>query len=143
MNRDSVGWRGYIPAIATPFTADGALDGAGWAESLEWMIAEGMHGVIVAGTTGEWFSLEHHERVELFRIAGEVVSRRIPVIAGCNAFTAREVVAYAQAAERSGLDGILVTPPPYVVPTRKEVVCFYQTVSDQIELPMCVYNWPR
>lgn len=143
MNRESVHWRGYIPAISTPFTPDGELDRRGWAELLDWMVSEGMHGVIVAGTTGEWFSLQPEERIELFRIAGEVVAHRIPVLAGCSAFTAKEVVTYAEAAHRAKVDGVLVTPPPYVVPTRQEIIAFYRTISDQSELPLCIYNWPR
>lgn len=65
------------------------------------------------------------------------------MIGACNAFTAGEAIEHARAAERAGLDGILLTPPPYVVPNRREIVQFYQDVSDATELPICVYNWPR
>ena len=46
-----------IPAVVTPFRQDGELDLAGLAAMLEWLHAEGMHGLVVAGTTGEWTSL--------------------------------------------------------------------------------------
>ena len=62
MNRESVDWRGYIPAVTTPFTAGLELDRDGWRAQLDWLLAERMHGIAVAGTTGEWFSLTAPER---------------------------------------------------------------------------------
>jgi 4-hydroxy-tetrahydrodipicolinate synthase len=143
MDRSTVSWRGYIPAITTPFDENGALDLAALHAQLDWYEAEGLHGVIVAGTSGEWFSLTTEERADLFAAAAEHRSDRFVVIGSCNAFTAREAVVHAHAAERSGLDGILLTPPPYVVPNRNELVQFYRDVSDRSDIPMCVYNWPR
>ena len=143
MDRHSVDWKGYIPAITTPFTADGALDREGWLELLDWMVAERMHGIVVAGTTGEWFSLSPAERKELFRLAAQRIRGRITVLGGCSAFTPAEAIDYARAAQECGLDGILVTPPPYVVPTDPEVVAFFRAISDAVAMPICVYNWPR
>jgi dihydrodipicolinate synthase/N-acetylneuraminate lyase len=143
MNGDTVDWKGYIPAITTPFTADGELDRNAWCELVEWMVGEGMHGIAVAGTTGEWFSLTGEERFDLFRLAAEVVDGRITVLGGCMAFTPREAIQHAEGAKRAGLDGILLTPPPYVVPGEREIVEWYETVSRAVEIPMCIYNWPR
>lgn len=143
MDRHSVDWRGYIPAITTPFGADGELDLVAWSELLDWLLAERMHGIAIAGTTGEWFSLTPDERISLFRAAGEQIGGRITVLGGCNAFTPRDASEYARAARDAGLDGILLTPPPYVVPTDDEVVAYYQAVSDAVDVPICVYNWPR
>jgi 4-hydroxy-tetrahydrodipicolinate synthase len=143
MNRESVDWRGYIPAVTTPFTAGLELDRDGWREQLDWLLAERMHGIAVAGTTGEWFSLTAPERIELFRSAAGHVAGRITVLAGCNAFTPGEVIGYARAALEAGCDGILLTPPPYIVPSRAEVVAWYRAVSDAVAIPICVYNWPR
>lgn len=143
MNRHSVAWTGYIPAITTPFTRDGELDFGALAQQLEWLVGQRMHGIILAGTTGEWFSLSTAERAALFAEAARIVDGRIWVLGGCNAFTAAEAIEHAHAAERAGLDGILLTPPPYVVPTRAEIVRFYSDVSAATSLPLCVYNWPR
>ncbi len=142
MNRDSVPWKGYIPAITTPFDADGALDIAALRKLLEWLADEGMHGVIAAGTTGEWFSMNADEKAQLFGTVGEVLKGVMPIIAGCNAFTANEVLSNAATAAKSGFDGILVTPPPYVRPCEKEVIAFYEDIDRQTPLPICVYNWP-
>jgi 4-hydroxy-tetrahydrodipicolinate synthase len=143
MDRDTVNWRGYMPAVTTPFGADGELDLDAWRELLDWLHAEHMHGIAVAGTTGEWFSLAPRERAELFRVAGERLAGKMTLLAGCNAFTPAESIGYAQAAREAGFDGILLTLPPYVVPSETEAVAWYQAVSDGAEIPICVYNWPR
>jgi len=142
MDRNSVDWHGYIPAITTPFTRDGAFDPAAFEGQMGWLASEGMHGVILAGTSGEWFSLSPDERAELFRL-GARFGDGMRVLGGCNAFTATEAIAHARAAEKAGLDGILLTPPPYMVPTHTEIVEFYREVAAGTDLPICVYNWPR
>ncbi|TFI42487.1 dihydrodipicolinate synthase family protein [Rhodococcus sp. 1R11] len=143
MNRDSVGWTGYIPAITTPFTRDGALDLAGFDVQMGWLTEQRMNGVILAGTSGEWFSMSTDERRQLFAEGGKHRSETMVVIGACNAFTQQEAITHARAAENAGLDGILVTPPPYVVPNRREIVKFYSDISDATDIPICVYNWPR
>lgn len=143
MNRSDIDWKGYIPAITTPFTETGEFDRSAWQELCEWMVSERMHGIIVGGTTGEWFSMTRAERVEQFRLAAAQVQGRITVLGGCNAYTPAEAIELAQAANEAGLDGILLTPPPYVVPSPREIIAFYQAVSDAVAIPIMVYNWPR
>ncbi|CAN5513486.1 4-hydroxy-tetrahydrodipicolinate synthase [soil metagenome] len=143
MNRTNVDWTGYIPAITTPFTREGEMDWAGLEAQLQWYVQERMHGVLLAGTSGEWFSLSEAERAQLFAEGARGIGKRMTVLGGCNAYTAAEAIRHARAAERAGLDGILLTPPPYIVPSRKELVQFYRDVSDATDIPICIYNWPR
>lgn len=143
MDRTSVDWTGYIPAITTPFTRKGQLDLDSFAAQMDWLVTERMHGVILAGTSGEWFSLSTAERAQLFESGARHRKDGLTVIGACNAFTAAEAIIHARAAEKAGLDGILLTPPPYVVPNRAEIVQFYRAVSDATDIPMTVYNWPR
>ncbi|WP_232476250.1 dihydrodipicolinate synthase family protein [Flavisphingomonas formosensis] len=140
--RARVEWRGYIPAIVTPFAADGSLDPGALGTMLEWLHAEGMHGLVVAGTTGEWTSLSAGERALLFKAAGAQMAGKLPLLAGCTSFTARESLAFADHAADCGFDGVLVTPPPYVRPSEEEILGFYAQVSAGSRLPICVYNWP-
>ncbi|WP_448663944.1 dihydrodipicolinate synthase family protein [Sphingomonas sp. CJ20] len=140
--RSRTDWRGYIPAITTPFDAQRNLDLPALGALLEWLHAEGMHGLLLAGTTGEWPSLSHGERAALFTAAGAQLRGKLPLLAGCTAFTAREVIALADHAADSGFDGILVTPPPYYRPSHEEILGFYADISAESRLPICVYNWP-
>jgi 4-hydroxy-tetrahydrodipicolinate synthase len=143
MDRNDVDWYGYIPAITTPFDAEGAFDPAGFEEQMAWLRAERMQGVVLAGTTGEWFSLSADERATLFAEGRRNAGDELTVLGGCNALTAAEAIQHAKAAEKAKLDGILVTPPPYIVPTHEEVVAFYREVAAGTDMPICVYNWPR
>lgn len=142
MDRDSVQWRGYIPAITTPFTRDGALDLEAMERLLQWLWDEGMHGIIIGGTQGEWFTISAAERKQLMHTVGRKLSGKLPLIAGCSAYTTAEVAAHARLAAEHGFDGILVTPPPYMVPTDREILAFYREVNAAVSLPICAYNWP-
>ncbi|WP_109471869.1 dihydrodipicolinate synthase family protein [Ornithinimicrobium cavernae] len=143
MDRTSVEWTGYIPAITTPFAEDGALDLEAFAGQVDWMVEQRLHGIILAGTSGEWFSLSTEERASLFHAGARNADGKMWVLGGCNAFTQTEAITHARAAMDAGLDGILVTPPPYMVPNHREIVKFYSDISDAVDIPICVYNWPR
>ncbi|MBL8270391.1 dihydrodipicolinate synthase family protein [Steroidobacter sp.] len=142
MDRHSVQWRGYIPAITTPFTGEGALDLDALDRLLQWLHQEGMHGIIIGGTQGEWFTINQAERKQLMQAVGRKLGGKIPIIAGCSGYTSGEVAAHAKLAAEHGFNGILVTPPPYMVPTNREILAFYREVNDAVSLPICVYNWP-
>lgn len=142
MNRDSVSWRGYMPAITTPFNKAGELDLTALATLVDWLVAEGMHGLVLLGTTGEWFSLTAQEKRDVYRTVGRQVAGRIPVIAGCNSFAPVDAIQSAAAAAEHGLDGILLAPPAYISLSPREIVAFYAAVNRECRLPICVYNWP-
>lgn len=142
MNRDSVSWRGYIPAMTTPFTRSGALDVEALQKHVDWLVEQGMHGLVVAGTQGEWFTLNLEEKAVLLAEVAARVKGRIPLIAGCSGYTLTEVLVQVELAEKAGFDGILLTPPPYMVPSEADILAFYRSVDAAIKMPMCVYNWP-
>lgn len=142
MDRNSVDWRGYIPALTTPFTADGDFDTESTRQLHRWVYDNGAHGFIIMGTQGEWFSMSTEEKYALMRLAGEQLSGKLTLIAGCNAYTAGEVLQHIEVARDSGMDGVLLTAPPYIMPTEEEIYHFYREVSDHSTLPICVYNWP-
>jgi len=131
-----------MPAITTPFDKSGDLDLVALRGLIDWLIEQGMHGLVVAGTTGEWYSLSRQEKRDLFKTVSEQAGGKIPIIAGCNAFTAKGAIEIAEAATDCRFDGILLTPPPYVVPSDREIITFYQAVAKECALPICVYNWP-
>ena len=142
MDRDSINWRGYMPAMPTPFDKNQQLDIPALEKLMRWLLGEGIHGMMALGTQGEWFSLEREERREVLRTVSRELKGKMSIIAGCNALTAKQVIDNASIATEFGFDGILVTPPPYVVPTEAEIYEFYRQVSDAVDIPICVYNWP-
>ena len=143
MNRNDVDWAGYWPASPTPFTEDGALDEPALRNLMELYVSNGVHGVLLNGSTGEWFSQSPEERRRVAEVGIEAVAGRVPVIIGVTAYTAAEASALARHAEGAGADGALATPPPYIHPSRSEILEFYKRVSEAADLPFMAYNWPR
>lgn len=143
MDRHDVDWWGYWVAAPTPFSAQGDLDSAALSALLALYAEQGVDGVLVNGSTGEWFSQAPAERRAVAETAVAAVGGRMPVVIGVSAFTPAEAAALARHAESVGADGVLATPPPYVHPSPDEVVEFYRTVSEATALPFVIYNWPR
>jgi dihydrodipicolinate synthase/N-acetylneuraminate lyase len=143
MDRDSVGWKGYWVAAPTPFTAMGTLDENALRGIVRLYHDQGVHGVLVNGTTGEWFSQTDAERRRVAEIAVEELAGKIPVVIGCTTFTPAQTIALGLHARAIGADGILSTPPPYAAPTPREIVAFFAAISDGVDLPIMVYNWAR
>jgi 1-pyrroline-4-hydroxy-2-carboxylate deaminase len=141
MDRNDVNWRGYWAASPTPFAADGGYDADAHRALVDWYVAEGLHGVLVNGTTGEWFAQTPEERKLVAQTVIEHVAGRIPVVVGCTAYTAREASEYARAAVAAGADGIESTAPPYSKPFDDELVAYFEELSASVDAPLMVYNW--
>ncbi|MDX6476490.1 MAG: hypothetical protein QOH95_2001, partial [Gaiellaceae bacterium] len=143
MNRDDVGWRGYWPACPTPFSSDGAVDVESLRALVEWYLGEGMHGIFINGTTGEWFSQTPEERRLVAETAIDQVAGRATVVIGCTSLTAKDAVELGRHAIAAGADGIGSTPPPYSKTFPDETVRYFQDLSDGVGAPLMVYNWPH
>jgi 4-hydroxy-tetrahydrodipicolinate synthase len=134
---------GVIPALTTPFLSDGGIDFAGVRRLVDFVIEDGVHGILVNGCTGESWAIEDDEREELFRVAADQVAGRVPVLAGCSGMTARAAIGKVRQAEKAGCDVALLPPPSYVMPGEEEVYEFFREVAKASALPMVVYNVPR
>ncbi|MEJ8570441.1 dihydrodipicolinate synthase family protein [Microbaculum marinum] len=137
----SVNWNGVFSAVATPFAADGSVDWPRFEALLDLLISEGVTGVIVAGSTGEYYSQVESERIELFQRAYKHVAGRVTVIAGTSAIEHANTIALTGAARKIGFDGCMILPPVYCLPTPQEIEAYFQEVAD-IGLPVMIYNNP-
>jgi 4-hydroxy-tetrahydrodipicolinate synthase len=131
----------YTPAI-TPLDADGAIDRKAYAAVLESLIDAGVHGIIVAGSTGEYYAHTMQERIDLAAYAKEVIGTRLPLIIGTGAIRTEDSVAYAKHAREIGADAILVASPPYAIPTEEENAVHTLTIDKAAGLPIMLYNYP-
>lgn len=136
-----IDWSGAFVVMVTPFREDGALDEHATRQLIDLLVEEGADGIVVAGSTGEWFTMSDEERIELFRIAADQNRGRVTLLAGSSAIATRSAVAVTEAAKRIGVDGTLILPPPYVLPTERELLAYFAAV-DAVGLPMMLYNNP-
>ncbi|NNG68599.1 dihydrodipicolinate synthase family protein [Rhizobium laguerreae] len=131
----------YTPAV-TSLDQNGQIDRAGFAAVLESLIEAGVHGIIVGGSTGEYYAQSCQERFELAAYARDVIGTRLPLIIGTGATRTEDSVEYARAAKEIGADAILVSSPPYALPTERENAVHALTVDRAANLPIMLYNYP-
>ena len=131
----------YTPAV-TPFTAVGEIDRKAFVAVLESLIQAGVHGIIVGGSTGEYYAHTADERNALATLAKDVIKNRAALIVGTGATRTEDSVAYARHAKEIGADAILVSSPPYALPTERENAVHALTVDRAANLPIMLYNYP-
>jgi len=134
--------RGSIVALVTPMKADGAVDFEALEALIEWHIAEGTHGIVPMGTTGESATLDTPEHIVVIRRTIEVVDGRVPVIAGTGSNSTAESIHQTQEAERLGADASLLVTPYYNRPTQEGLYRHYEAIAEVTELPLVLYNVP-
>jgi len=136
-------WRGYWVATPTPFTLEGAIDLRGMESLLDLYISQGVHGIVVNGSTGEWCSQDNNERKIVAALAVKHIAGRIPCVVGISSYTPKEVIDLAQHAKSIGACGVMITPPPYYNLTEDEIFNFYSIINSDLAIPIMIYNWPR
>ncbi len=134
-------FKGAMVAIVTPFK-DGRVDETALRELIEFQIANGTHGIVPCGTTGEsaTLSFEEHERV--VEIAVEQVKGRVPVIAGTGSNSTEEAIRLTEHARKAGASGALMISPYYNKPTQEGLYRHFRKVAEAVDIPIVLYNIP-
>jgi 4-hydroxy-tetrahydrodipicolinate synthase len=133
--------RGSLPALVTPFK-NGELDLVTLKKLVDWHIAEGSHGLVPVGTTGESPTLSHAEHQKVIEEVVAAVAGRIPVIAGAGSNNTVEGISLMRHAEKVGATAALVVTPYYNKPTQAGLVAHYTALHDCCQLPIVIYNIP-
>ncbi|MGH7736479.1 MAG: dihydrodipicolinate synthase family protein [Candidatus Tyrphobacter sp.] len=134
-------FRGVYVAVITPFSADGRIDDDRLREHLAWLIECGVHGIVPAGSCGEYASLSDEERAHAVEIVADACRGRVPVVVGTGASSTAKAVHWAQHARECGAAGIMALPPTAYRPSRAEVRAWYAAL-DRVGLPTIAYNNP-
>jgi 4-hydroxy-tetrahydrodipicolinate synthase len=134
-------FRGSFTALVTPFKG-GALDERAFRELVEWQIAEGTHGLVPVGTTGESPTLSHDEHKAVVEWCVDQAKGRVPVIAGAGSNSTREGIELAKHAEAAGADAVLVVTPYYNKPSQEGLYQHFKAINDAIGIPIVMYNIP-
>ncbi len=134
-------FKGVYTALITPFK-DGKVDEKAFQSFVEWQIAEGVHGLVPCGTTGESPTLSHDEHNRVVALCVEVAKGKVPVMAGTGSNSTDEAIMMTQYAKKAGADAALIVAPYYNKPTQEGIYQHYKAIHDAVDLPIVIYNIP-
>ena len=135
-------FEGIYTPIVTPHREDHSIDRDRFAEVAEHLIKAGVDGIVLAGTTGEYYAQSPEERVELMALAKALIKGRVPLIVGTGAIRTEDSIMYAEQAKVAGADAIMIASPPYAAPTGRENALHAQAIDRSANLPVLLYNYP-
>ena len=134
-------FRGSFTALVTPFK-NGSLDEAGFRGLVSWQIAEGTHGLVPVGTTGESPTVSHDEHKRVVEWCVDEAKGRVPVVAGSGSNSTEEAIDLSRHAEQAGADAVLVVTPYYNKPTQEGLYQHFKAIDEAIGIPILIYNIP-
>lgn len=131
----------YTPVI-TPHKPDYGIDQDKFVQTIDMLIDAGVAGLIVAGTTGEYYAQTSDERIMMMSLAKQAIKDRVPLIVGTGAIRTEDSIFFAEHAMRAGADALLISTPPYAYPTSNEIALHALAVERAANLPVMLYNYP-
>lgn len=135
-------FRGIIPPLVTPLIDNDTLDNDGLERLIEHVIAGGVSGIFILGTSGEFASLSYALRREMIKRTCEVVNGRIPVLVGITDSAFRESINQAKLAADFGADALVISPPYYFPSGQPELIEYMSSIFEHSPLPLFLYNMP-
>ncbi len=133
-------FRGVCASTLTPFGPDGRPDLGRIGPHIDWIIADGAHGISPLGSSGEFAALEADDRRAVLEAALAANAGRLPVVAGTAHCTTAGAVELSRHAERAGADALLVVPPYYMAPTPRQVMAHYRRIAEAVSIPIVLYH---
>jgi len=134
-------FRGSIPALVTPFRDEAFAEDV-YRSFVAWQIAEGSHGLVPCGTTGEGATLDSAEHRRVVEACVEVAAGKVPVIAGCGSNDTSTAIALTRAAKEAGADAALHVPPYYNRPNQDGIYAHLAAIAEAVDIPIVLYNVP-
>ncbi|MEH6444525.1 MAG: dihydrodipicolinate synthase family protein [Oceanospirillaceae bacterium] len=131
----------YTPVI-TPFNDDYSIDYAAYTAHVQYLLASGVQGLMIGGTTGEYYVESHEERVELLKIARQVCGDQLQIIFGTGSVNPDASEKLAEDGAKNGADVLLLATPPYSLPTQYELAQHALRIDRVADLPIMLYNYP-
>jgi len=131
----------YTPVI-TPFNENGTIDWESYGKVIEWQIENGVAGIIVGGSTGEFYALSKEERIQQFEFAADRINGQVEFMAGVNDIRVDECLEISSVAASFGANSLLVAAPPYSLPSEEELAYHVLKIAETTGLPIMLYNYP-
>ncbi len=133
---------GIIAAIVTPFDNDNNVNFSGFRKLINYLIDNKIHGILPAGSQGEFYALSQKERFKLMETAVEEANGRIFVMPNTGSISTKETLELTKFAEKAGADCASVITPFFISPSQDELFYHYSAVCDSTDLPVFAYNNP-
>jgi 4-hydroxy-tetrahydrodipicolinate synthase len=133
---------GIIPPLVTPLKDNETLDIESLERLIEHLIAGGVHGLFILGTTGEEQSLSYDVRKQMIKESCRINKGRLPLLACITDTSIVESIRLARVAADCGADGVVSAPPYYFATGQPELAQFYEELVPQLSLPVFLYNMP-
>jgi len=134
--------RGIVPPLVTPLSDNNTIDVEGLERLIEHVIAGGVHGIFILGTTGEAQSLSFNLRCEMIRQTARILKNRLPLLVGISDTSLVDSVTLADLAAECGADAVVSAPPYYYATGQAELAEFYEQLIPLLKLPIYLYNMP-
>ncbi len=131
----------YIPMV-TPFNADESINFSAIKEVVDFLVENGVTGVIPSGSTGEMIAMTPEEIMQVNRTAIKAADGRVKVVCSTGAYRTADVVRMSKAAEADGADGVMIVTPWYMSPNEHELFKHYEAVRKAIDIPIMLYHNP-
>jgi 4-hydroxy-tetrahydrodipicolinate synthase len=132
---------GIVPPMVTPLDAEGNVDVPALESEVEHLLAQGVHGLCVTGSTGEGAALGDEEVALVARVVARAVRGRVPVVGGVIRNSTRLAIRCAEGLRAAGVDALQVTPVHYLfAPDADATVAYYRAIGEAVGLPIYVYN---
>jgi len=135
-------FKGIVPPMITPLKDENTLDVEGLERLINHILAGGVHGLFILGTTGESTSLSYEIRHELVRRTCAIVGDRVPVLVGITDTAAAESLRLADTAAKEGAAAVVAAPPYYFNLGQPELIEYYEYLLERLSLPLFLYNMP-
>lgn len=143
MDRNDITWRGIFAVLVTPFSEKGDIDKAKLRALVSTVIEEGVHGIIMNGSTGEFYTMTPSEMAVVLQEAIDEAKGRVPVLSGTSSSSTAVAIELGKMAADLGADGVMMLPPYYALPNEREILHHYETFAQAVSLPIMLYNGPR
>jgi len=133
---------GSLVALVTPMQPDGSIDFNAWSRLLEFHVANGTTGIVVAGSTGESATVTDAELRDLLVQARRTLGRRALLIANAGTNSTATTVERARWISELEVDALLIATPSYVKPTQQGLYLHFEAISAASRIPVLLYNVP-
>lgn len=134
---------GIITAMVTPFESSGNIDIKATEILIEKLIANGVQGIFVLGTNGEFHVIENDMKIKFAKKVVEIVAKRVPVYAGAGGNSTDEVIKLGKQMIAVGVDALSVITPYFVLLKENELYNHYQMIAENLAIPIVLYNIPK